>query len=80
MTADNFDKLFTILTSKQPFSIFTVELVGGKTFEIDHLRALAYNDGVAVFIAPGGYPIMFDHESVLAINGTPASRLKNERE
>ena len=73
MTAENFDKLFTILSSRQPFSLFTVELIGGQKLEIDSLLTLAYKDGVAVFIAPGGYPIMFDHESVLTINGAPAA-------
>jgi hypothetical protein len=31
-------------------------------------------DGVAVFIAPGGIPIWFDHESVNQIIGAPRSR------
>jgi hypothetical protein len=29
-------------------------------------------DGVAVFLAPGGVPIWFDHDSVLSIIGDTA--------
>lgn len=64
MTADNFDHVFTELRSHQPFHIFTVELNGGRRFEVDHPEALIIREGVAVFIAPGGIPIYFDHESV----------------
>ncbi len=64
MTADNFDHVFTELRGHQPFHIFTVELNGGRRFEVDHPEALIVREGVAVFIAPGGIPIYFDHESV----------------
>lgn len=64
MTADNFDRVFTELRDDQPFQIFTVELNGGRRFEIDHPHALIIRDGVAVFLAPGGTPIFFDHDSV----------------
>jgi len=57
----------------QPFRVFTVELNGGRRFEIDHPGALVVRDGVAVFIAPGGIPIWFDSESVNRIIGAPAS-------
>ena len=64
MTADNFDHVFTELRNYQPFHIFTVELNGGRRFEVDHPEALIIREGVAVFLAPGGIPIFFDHESV----------------
>ena len=54
----------------KPFRAFTVELNGGRRFEIDHL-ALVIRDGVAVFLAPGGMPIWFDHDSVNQIIGRP---------
>jgi hypothetical protein len=34
---------------------------------------MVVRDGVAVFLAPGGIPIWFDHESVNHIAGTTAN-------
>jgi hypothetical protein len=64
MTADNFNHILQELRQRTPFQVFTVELAGGRRFEVDHPRALVVRDGVAVFIAPGGFPVWFDHESV----------------
>jgi hypothetical protein len=64
MTADNFDKVLQALRDRQPFRVFTVELHGGRRFEIDHPGAMVVRDGVAVFLAPGGIPVWFDHDSV----------------
>jgi hypothetical protein len=73
MTAENFDSVLQGLRQRQPFHVFTVELNGGQRFEIDQPGALVVRDGVAVFIAPGGVPIWFDHESVNQVIGAPAS-------
>ena len=73
MTADNFDQVLQGLRERTPFQVFTVELNGGRRFEVDHPGALVVRDGVAVFVAPGGVPIWFDHNSVNQINGAPAS-------
>jgi hypothetical protein len=64
MTAENFDRILRGLTDRTPFQVFTVELHGGHRFEVDQPRAMVVRDGVAVFIAPGGVPIWFDHHSV----------------
>lgn len=73
MTSENFDRVLQSLSQRQPFRVFTVELQGGHRFEVDHPRAMVVRDGVAVFIAPGGVPIWFDHESVNQIIGEPAN-------
>jgi hypothetical protein len=73
MTAENFDQVLDGLRRLRPFRVFTVELNGGQRFEVDHPEALVVRDGVAVFLAPGGIPIWFDHESVNQIIGAPAS-------
>ena len=73
MTAENFDRVLRGLTERAPFQVFTVELHGGRRFELDHPRALVVRDGVAVFIAPGGVPIWFDHDSVNQVIAAPAS-------
>lgn len=67
MTADNFDQSLRVLQQAQPFRLFTVELNSGQRFEVDSPFALVVRDGVAVFVAPGGVPILFDHESVSMI-------------
>ena len=59
--------------SRKPFQAFTVELQGGERFQIDHPRATVVRDGVAVFLAPGGVPVWFDHDSVNQIIGSLAS-------
>ncbi len=69
MTAENFEQILGALRRVQPFRIFTVELNGGQKFEVDHAGALVVRDGVAVFLAPGGVPVWFDHDSVLRIIG-----------
>jgi len=71
MTADNFEQVLNALRRMQPFRVFTVELHGGQRFEVDHPGALVVRDGVAVFLAPGGVPIWFDHDSVNQIVGAP---------
>lgn len=75
MTAENFDQLLQGLAQRQPFHVFTVELHGGHRFEVDHPRAIVVRDGVAVFIAPGGIPVWFDHEIVNQILGASANTL-----
>ena len=64
MTADSFNALLERLLSRRPFQTFTVELHGGKRFDIDRPNATVFREGLAVFIAPGPFPIRFDHESV----------------
>ncbi len=73
MALDNFRQLLEALSKRNPFHPFTVEMVGGRRVEVDHSRALVTRDGVAVYIAPGGIPVWFDHESVTAIVGDTAS-------
>lgn len=73
MTADNFTGLLEGLRTRHPFRVFTVELLGGKRFEVDHPGALITREGVAVFLAPGGVPVWFDHDSVLNIIGSTSN-------
>ena len=71
MTAENFDNVLESLRELRPFRVFMVELTGGTRFEVDHAGALVVRDGVAVFLAPGGKPVWFDHDSVSHIDGAP---------
>ena len=64
MTSDHFDFVLDELLSRRPFQIFTVRLHDGHVFEIDHLEALSFSEGLAVFTVPGGIQIWIDHDSV----------------
>lgn len=77
MTADNFDNTLRALQDIRPFRVFTIELHGGERFEIDHANALVVRDGVAVFVAPGGIPRLFDHESMNQIIAAGVSSLSD---
>jgi hypothetical protein len=79
MTSDHFESTLEGLRALRPFRVFTVELHGGRRFEVDHPEALIVRDGVAVFLAPGGVPIWFDHDSVNQIIAAPASARLDER-
>jgi hypothetical protein len=68
MTADNFNQVLQGLQRRQPYQVFTVELHGGQRFEVDRPSAMVVRDGVAVFLAPGGVPVWFDHKSVNQIH------------
>ncbi len=64
MEVDNFDHTLSAFRQRVPFRPFTVALVNGDRFEVDHPTALVVRDGVAVYIGPGGVPVLFDHEGV----------------
>lgn len=57
-----------------PFRPFTVVTVAGSRYEIDHPDAILERDGVALFAAPGGVPVIFDHEGVSEVFGDLAGR------
>jgi hypothetical protein len=64
MQVDNFDHILKTLKGRTPYRPFTVALVNGDRFEVDHPDALVVRDGVAVYIGAGGVPVLFDHEGV----------------
>lgn len=74
MTAENFDHTLQAFHNRLPFKPYTVELLSGRQFEVDHPRALVHRDGVAIFVGPGGVPVIFDHEGVEHFVGDLADR------
>ena len=65
MTAEHFDGILEAFKGRRPFRPFTVELQNSNRFEVDHPEALIFRNGVAVYLSPGGKPMLFDHESVV---------------
>jgi hypothetical protein len=64
MSIEFFDETMTVFVNRVPYKPFTVVLVNGNRFEIDHPRAVVYRDGGAVYLGPGSVPVIFDHEGV----------------
>src|SRR5437879_13743227 len=70
MSAGFFDETVNAFITRTPFQPFTVVLVNGNRFEVDHPRALAYRGGGrALYLAPGAIPVIFDNEGVSEIVG-----------
>jgi hypothetical protein len=67
--ASNFDNTLLAYRRRVPFQPFTAVLVNGDRFEVDHHDPLVIRDGVAVFVGPGGAPVLFDHEGVAQVVG-----------
>lgn len=74
MDRDTFDNTIRTFKHRAPFRPFTVVMVNGDRLEVDHQDALAVRDGVALFAAPGGVPVVFDHEGVSQVVGDLAGR------
>jgi hypothetical protein len=64
METDNFEQTLRTFLRRAPFRPFTVALVNGDRVEIDHPTAVVVRDGVAIYLGPGGVPVIFDHEGV----------------
>lgn len=71
MDAAQFERSLRASQRRTPFRPFTVALVNGDRFHVDHPEALILRDGLAVFVAAGGVPTLFDHESVSQLVGEP---------
>lgn len=67
MNMEYFERALRAFQRRTPFRPFTVELVSGDRFQVDHPEALVLRDGVAVFVAAGGIPTLFDHEGVCQV-------------
>jgi hypothetical protein len=78
MQADTFDNSLIAFKKRSPFKPFTVALVNGDRFEVDHPDALVVRDGVAIYVAPGGVPVLFDHEGVSQFIGDLMGRASDE--
>jgi hypothetical protein len=71
---DTFDSTIRTFKRRTPFRPFYVSLVNGDRLEVDHPEAVVVRDGVALFVAPGGTPAIFDHEGVVQVVGDLANR------
>jgi hypothetical protein len=79
MDTGAFERSFRALQRRSPFQPFSVALVNGDRFQVDHPEALVIRAGIAVFIDAGGVPTLFDHESVSQLEGKPVSKNRRGR-
>lgn len=75
MDPGSFERSLRAFQRRTPFRPFTVALVNGDRFQVDHPEALVVRDGVAVFVAAGGVPTLFDHDSVSQLVGEPVGQV-----
>jgi hypothetical protein len=80
MDRETFAETMRTLRDRSPFRPFTVALVNGDRFEIDHPGALALRNGLALFAGPGNVPVIFDHEGVCEIIGDLMEKPSNGRD
>jgi hypothetical protein len=69
MERERFDNTLRMLAQRRPFQTFTVAMVNGDRLEVDFPNAIAFRDGTALYIAPGGIPVWFDYEGVSQVIG-----------
>ena len=74
MESGHFERSMRAFQRQVPFRPFTVAPVDGERFQVDHPEALVVRDGIAVFIAAGGVPMLFEHRSVSQLAGEPAGQ------
>ena len=74
MEATSFEKSLHSFQRRRPFQAFTIALVNGDRFELDHPEALVVRSGVAGYIDPDGTPILFDHQSISQLAGETVSK------
>ena len=69
MNSVTFTQTLSLYRRRKPFHPFTIALQNGDRFEVDHADALVIRDRTAVYLAPGGIPVVFDHEALVQIAG-----------
>ncbi len=69
MTTEHFERTLRAFQRRAPFRPFTVELIGGFRFQVDHPEALVLRAGVAVVVSANGTPALFDHKGVAQVMG-----------
>lgn len=66
----------TILANKRrvPFKPFTIVVISGSRYEVDHPEAILVRSGSAIYMGPGHVPVFFDHYGVSEIIGDLSGR------
>ncbi len=73
MERQTFSATIRTFRARRPFRPFTVVTNSGGRFEVDHFDAVVERDGMAIYAAPGGIPVIFDYDGVSEIIGDLAN-------
>jgi len=60
MGSEIFESSILAFKRRKPFHPFTIVTVGGSRHEIDHAEAIIVRGSVALHLAPGNVPVIFD--------------------
>jgi hypothetical protein len=74
MDRETFTETIRAFKHRTPFRPFTVVTVSGNRHEVDHPDTLAVIEGLALLAAPGGVPVIFDHDGVSDVIGDLSGR------
>ena len=74
MDREKFDTTLRALIRRKPFQPFTLAMVNGDRLEVDFPDAFALREGMVSYLAAGGVPAWFDHESVSEVIGDLAGQ------
>ena len=74
MNRETFTATIQTFRDRRPFRPFTVVTISGGRHEVDHFDAILERDGMAVYAAPGGLPIIFDYDGVSEVIGDLANQ------
>lgn len=82
MNRKNFEDTIKMFQARSPYRPFTIYLINGHRFEVDHPGAILVRNGTGVYVEPGGAPVVFDWEGVGHIVGDLATenRLPDQTE
>jgi hypothetical protein len=68
----NFERTLRKFSQRKPFRPFVVELTSGTQIHVEHPEALAFYNGIAVYLAGDDY-MFFDHHTVARVGGNGKS-------
>jgi hypothetical protein len=64
MDRRSFERSLRAFQARKPYRDFTTALVNGDRVQVDHPETLVVRGGLAIFVAAGGVPTLFDHRAL----------------
>jgi hypothetical protein len=74
MQQASFKRSLRTFARRKPFKPFSVELTSGARFVIEHPEALAFYNGLAVYLATDGEVMLFDRHTVARLSSNGKSQ------
>lgn len=74
MQQASFERSLRTFVRRKPFKPFAVELTSGSRLVIEHPEALAFYNGLAVYLATDGEVARFDHHTAARLSSNGKSQ------